>query len=134
MSSRPKPATAAWIQRERHRLGLKPADLAARLKAQGVEVGEQTIRVWESNVDRRPSAYNLEALERIFGSTAPERGAAGDSAAIVAAIDRLTVAVERQTEERVAWERELVAAIGELVRSARSSGGLSYEPRAQARG
>lgn len=94
MASRPKPPIAAWIQRERHRLGLKPAELVSRLGAQGVEVTEQTIRVWESNVDRRPSAYNLEALERVFGSQAPRTEEPVDTASIVAAVDRLTAAVQ----------------------------------------
>lgn len=96
---RPKPALAAWIARERHRLGMKPADLVARLEAVGVQVSEQTVRVWESNADRRPSASNLDALERIFGSQAPERLEPGaDQTAIVDAIDRLTRQMEQIAE------------------------------------
>lgn len=98
MASRPKPPTAAWIQRERHRLGLKPGELVTRLSAQGVEVTEQTIRVWESNSDRRPSPYNLEALERVFGSTAPET-AAGDMGDVAAAIDRQTEVIKELVAE-----------------------------------
>lgn len=114
---RPKPAIAAWIARERHRLGMKPADLVTRLNAMGVQVSEQTIRVWESNADRKPSAYNLENLERIFGSQAPvERHAAnGDTAA---AIDRQTdvlrLLVEETQKARVAQETT-AQAVAEMV-------------------
>lgn len=94
-----KPPTAAWIVRERKRLGLKPADIVAQLKAQGLEVSEDTVKVWESNADRRPAPENLAGLERIFDSTAPQRGA-GSSAGqsdLITALARQTAALEAHT-------------------------------------
>lgn len=90
-----KPATAAWIVRERKRLTLKPRDLVTRLAAQGLVVTEATVKVWESNADRRPSPENLEGLERIFGSTAPgTETPTGDQSALIAALDRQSNAIE----------------------------------------
>lgn len=90
-----KPATAAWIASERRRLGLKPADVAQRLAAMGLEVSEATVKVWESNADRRPSPYNLEGLERLFGSKAPDAGASTgtDLTPLVGALERQTEAI-----------------------------------------
>lgn len=87
-----KPAMAAWIVRERKRLKLKPADIAARLQAQGLDVQEQTVKVWESNADRRPSPYNLEGLERIFESQAP-RTKGSDQSELIAALTKQTEAI-----------------------------------------
>lgn len=105
-----KPATAAWISRERKRLGMKPRDLVERLAAQGLEVTEATIKVWESNADRKPSPYNLEGLERIFGSKAPVAGPGrGDTvpglADLVAAISSLVAAIEQDRQERTATRK-----------------------------
>lgn len=109
---RAKPATAAWIQRERNRLGLKATDLVERLALVGVEVSEQTIRVWESNADRRPSPANLDALERIFGSQAPERPAEQDTGALIAALTEHTAALRQQSDVISALVRVLLAQHG----------------------
>ena len=110
--ARPKPATAAWIARERKRLGLKPADLVTRLAAQSITVSEQTVRVWESNADRRPSAQNLDALERIFGSQAPERATTADD--LAASIRELAEAIRQERAERIEWERGLLESLQAL--------------------
>ncbi len=91
---------------------LKPHDLVARLRAQGVDVVEQTIRVWESYAGRSPSPDNIEALERIFGSQAPAAAEGMDAAAIVAAIDRLAAAVEAQTRQQVSGMTALGESLG----------------------
>ena len=92
MAYRPKPAMAAWIQGERKRLGLSTKQLAERLALIGVTVGEQTISVWESYAGRNPSADNLDALERIYGSQAPSEQAGGESD-LAAAIREQTAAL-----------------------------------------
>ena len=108
---RAKPPVAAWIAQERRRKGWKAGDLAERLATIGVQVSEQTIRVWESNADRKPSPSNLDALERLFGGQAPERESPGDMADLVAALMAQT------------------AAITELVSELREARGLSQEVR-----
>lgn len=112
---------------------LKPHDLVARLRAQGSDVVEQTVRVWESYAGRSPSPDNIDALERIFGSQAPSASDEMDSSTIVAAIDRLTAAIELQTATRVEWERGLIEAIAELVSGGVRSGDLAAGPREGAR-
>lgn len=99
-----KPATAAWIVRERRRLTLKPRDVAQRLGDLGLTVSEDTVKVWESNADRRPSP-NLEGLERLFGSKAPERSNHAEQPGLVAAIRDQTQAIS----ELVALLHPLVA-------------------------
>jgi transcriptional regulator with XRE-family HTH domain len=110
---RAKPPVAAWIAQERRRQGWKAGDLAERLATIGVQVSEQTIRVWESNADRKPSPGNLDALERLFGSQAPERPA-GDDNAVAAAIDRQTE-VLRELIELLRSDREASQAVRERV-------------------
>lgn len=120
MAVRQKPATAAWIQRERKRLGLSTRELSERLALIGVRVGEQTISVWESYAGRNPSADNLDALERLFGSKAPERAdGQGDVAAtLAAAIDRQTDALLSAIRDREAAlarrDEEIAALLQEL--------------------
>lgn len=84
---------------------------------------EQTIRVWESYAGRDPSPENIDALERIFGTEAPG-GEPADASSIVAAIDRLTAAIEAQTAKRVEWERGVLSALVELLPAA----GRSADP------
>lgn len=116
MTYRPKPPIAAWIARERARLGLKPLELAERLRAVGTSVTEQTIRVWESYAGRNPSAANLDALERVFGTEAPRDEPAGpDLAAVVAAIDRLTAAVEAQTRAQDERSQATIDALAQVL-------------------
>lgn len=131
-----KPPMAAWIVRERNRLGLKPRDLAERLNAQGLAVQESTIKVWEANGDRRPSPLNLEGLERVFGVSAPDLGGGGGSDALVSALTAQTEAITALVEEmRQARERDQDAASA-MVRAAevllsgqpRSGDGASTEP------
>lgn len=91
-----KPPMAAWIVRERKRLGLKPRDLVDRLAAQGLVVTEATVKVWEANGDRRPAPENIDGLERIFESQAP----VGDEATsdIAELLRANTRAIDRQTD------------------------------------
>ena len=110
---RAKPATAAWIQRERKRLGLSTHALAERLATINAKVSEQTISVWESNADRRPSGYNLDALERIFGSQAPDKDATTDP--VAAAIREQTAALRELTQELVSTNRARDAVVEALL-------------------
>lgn len=120
MAHRQKPATAAWIAHERKRLGLSTAELRARLAVIGVDVSEQTIRVWEGYNNRPPGADRLDALERIFGSQAPEKAPAPEGegwALMAAAIDRQTdvmrelVSLLRGQQQGAQEVRERVAAL-----------------------
>lgn len=91
---------AAWIQGERKRLGLSTKQLSERLALIGVTVGEQTISVWESYAGRNPSAQNIDALERLFGSQAPDQPAEqGDMSALIAAIREQTRAMDELVKE-----------------------------------
>lgn len=96
-----KPAVAAWIVRERKRLNMKPRDVVTRLAAQGLTVSEATVKVWESNADRRPAPENLEGLERIFESKAPANGTPSADQSDLAA------AIRGQTESITALVQEL---------------------------
>lgn len=134
-----KPLMAAWIVRERNRLGLKPRELAERLNALGLDVKESTIKVWEANGDRRPGPFNLEGLERVFGTKAPEVSPATGGDALLAAIAAQTEAITALVEEmRQARERDQDAAaailaaakaLGSIPRRRGSRG--STEPDAQ---
>jgi transcriptional regulator with XRE-family HTH domain len=117
-----KPPTAAWIVRERRRLGLKTRDVAERLNAMGLDVTEATVKVWESNGDRRPSPYNLEGLERIFGSSAPTSAASTSSleATMVSLLEELRVDREARRAQIDALIRTLVE--DRLARSAFEQG------------
>lgn len=141
-----KPPVAGWIVRERRRLGLKPRDIAAQLAGMGLEVTEATVKVWESNADRRPSAYNLEGLERIFGSQAPlvPNAATLDQASVIEAIDRLTQAQEAQSSavsdrlDRIAGSLDgladaLLDLATRLTREHVGNGASSGSPRAETR-
>ena len=94
MSRRAKPPVSAWIVRERKRLGLKPHDLALRLTAMGLPVAEGTPRTWEAG--RSPSPENIEGLERIFGTVAPDMDRPAD--ATPAGLSDLTAALTAQAE------------------------------------
>lgn len=107
-----KPPTAAWIVRERRRLGLKPRDLVERLAAQGLRVSEATVKVWESNADRRPAPENLEGLERIFGSQAPSAAEPFD---LASAVREQTRAIEAQVEAIREQTRALERVLDRLV-------------------
>lgn len=90
-----KPPIAAWIVRERKRLGLKPRDLVERLRAQGLTISEATVKVWESNADRRPAPENLDGLERIFQSRAPRDPEPFD---LAIAVREQTAAIQAQVD------------------------------------
>lgn len=106
---------ALWIidGRKEHVPPMKPGDVARVL-----DVTEATVRAWETaragQTTRLPSPDNLDAMARLFGRPAPGREPepAADQAAIVAAIDRLTAAVERQTEQLGGGMEALGAALG----------------------
>lgn len=112
-----KPPLAAWIVRERKRMNLKPADIAERLRAMGLEVKEQTVKVWESNADRRPDPNNIDGLERLFGSRAPVAASDRDQGAVALAVAEQTEVLRQLVEEtrmsRVAQETT-AKALGEL--------------------
>lgn len=135
-----KPPIAAWITSEARRLKLKPRDIADRLSAQGLDVTEATVKVWESNADRRPNPYNLEGLERIFGSKAPQAGTGGgDMTALVAALDRQATSISElvaelrlaRAEDAVA-RRELMEALGAALDPRGMPGGAELDIRAGA--
>lgn len=85
---------AAWIARERKRLGLKPPELAERIRAHGGLIDSwQTIRVWESYAKRNPSPDNIAALERVFGTAAPDPESAVDIGTLIAKLDAQTGAI-----------------------------------------
>ena len=112
-----KPPLAAWIQRERLSRKWKPKDIVDRLAAMNLEVSEATVKVWESNADRRPSPYNLEGLEAIFGSRAPmaQAGDMGDTpvpglAAYLERIDALVATVDRLIAQHEA-DRAIIASL-----------------------
>lgn len=107
-----KPPMAAWIVRERKRLGLKPRDLVERLAAQGLVVSEATVKVWEANGDRRPAPENIEGLERIFESQAP--GPAEATPDLAAALMALVDELRESRMEREATETRLRAVEAEL--------------------
>lgn len=93
-----KTPTQLWVADNRKAKGLTPADLA-----QATGVTTDTARGWESR--GRPSEDAIEVLERLFGVRAPRDDQAvtvTDLAAVVAAIDRLTAAVEAQTNANTA--------------------------------
>lgn len=109
----PKPETAAWIQRERKRLGLPVAGLRERLALYGVTVGEQTIRVWEGNNPRPPGPAAVDALERIFGTTAPNRKTpALEGEGLAQAINALVDELRSMREERESIEARLAGLEG----------------------
>jgi hypothetical protein len=119
-----KPPMAAWIVRERKRLQLKPRDIVERLAAQGLTVSEATVKVWESNADRRPSPENIEGLERIFKSQAPGRDAVDMT--LTGAINELVAELRASREERESLDARLRAVEAELESlRARPTGGGS---------
>jgi hypothetical protein len=97
-----------WIADHRKAASLTSADLAAWT---GVSV--DTARGWESR--GRPSEDALSILERRFGQPAPRSETPTDQSAIVAAIDRLREAVERQTEEQGRGMTALAEVLGDLL-------------------
>lgn len=99
-----KPPTAAWIVREARRLNLKPRDISARLEAMGLTATEATVKVWQANGNRRPGPENLEGLERIFGSRAPEPPGHADDALASAIRDQTRVFSELVAELRTMCE------------------------------
>jgi transcriptional regulator with XRE-family HTH domain len=118
-----KPPTAAWIVRERKRLNLKPADVARRLNEMGYpDVREATVKVWESNSNRRPGPSNLEGLERLFGSHAPEVAAIGADTAIlvdalreqIRAISDLAAEIRLSRAEEAVTRQEMMRALAAL--------------------
>ncbi len=126
-----KPATAAWIVRERKHLQLKPRDIVERLAAQGLTVSEATVKVWESNADRRPAPENIAGLERIFGSAAPTTET--PSSDLAAAISGLVAELRADREEhRQLTEmrlRSLELAVERLSRQAIEAGSAPPLPR-----
>lgn len=92
MASQPKPAVSLWITAERKRHGWKVEELSRRLIEAGYPAEVSTVRVWEAG--RAPRSETITGLERLFGSIAPrETQQPTDMAALVAALDRQTVAI-----------------------------------------
>jgi transcriptional regulator with XRE-family HTH domain len=124
VARRIKPPIAEWIARERKRAGLSVDQLVERLALVGVNVGRQTVQVWESYADRRPKADTLDALERIFGSTAPALTGATETpdsllaalAAQTAAISELVGVLREGAEDRESRLRTLEAVVSVLLR------------------
>ena len=129
-----KPAVAAWIQRERKRIKRtdgKPwtvGDLRERLLLMGVDVTEQTIRVWEGNSNRKPGPDALDALERIFGSATPDRSKSGDQSDLAGAIRELTEELRAMRQEREAMDIRVAALEALAALGAPSSGEGSPTP------
>lgn len=130
-----KPPIAAWIARERRRMGLKPRDVAARLTLMGLDVTEATVKVWESNADRRPNPYNLDGLERIFDSKAPQPAPepSTDITELAASIRDLAKAIEAERAEREAWERGVLESVQALARALARRDGPEPAPLAGGR-
>lgn len=99
-----------WIVDSRKRLGMTPADLART-----TGVSEDTARAWESR--GRPGADALAILERLFGSAAPDgdQMTGADLSGVVAAIDRLTAAVELQGRQQQEGMLSLASVLGEVM-------------------
>ena len=90
---RDKPPFASWLTSEREGHGLKAEEVARRLREAGLQAEYSTYRTWEATSGRRPAPETVEALERMFGSRAPDDDeAASDlAAAINRLVDRLDV-------------------------------------------
>jgi hypothetical protein len=114
---------AAWIARERKRLELKPVDLAARLQGLGLEASAQTVRVWESYAGRNPSPDNIDGLEQIFGTEAPGADEGNDTAALVAAIQAQTTAINALVGRLDVLTEGQATAAGEMMRALGILGG-----------
>lgn len=107
----------AWIRRNRKRMfGNNLDGLTNALRGMGVAGESDTIRGWEAGSD--PSQDALSALAQVFGEPVPESAPADD---VVAAIDRLTAAVQAQTamlamqiEGQRAMMRGLAGGLAEL--------------------
>lgn len=120
-----KPPVSAWIARERKAHGWKVAELSRRLTDMGYEAQPSTIGVWEAG--RAPRAETIEALERLFGSLAPrEEDYAGDSQAVLLAIEKQTQWLERQWTATTSLMEHLDKQnehLGELVKVLQASQG-----------
>lgn len=135
MSRRPKPPISAWIVRERKRLGLKPPDLAARLTAMGLPVADGTPRTWEAG--RSPSPENIEGLERIFGTVAPNTETSGNGStlapevsALITSISALIEEIRSARRERADLEERVLALELAAKLQGRSPDGANGEPAA----
>lgn len=131
-----KPPLAAWIVRERERKGWKSHELARRLREAGFEAEDSTVRTWEGRNARPPKSDTVRALERLFGTAAPngDTTALGDVPELVAAIRDLVEEMRLARQEQAEWNRgvqDVLAAIGARVRAA-PTGDLEPVPRAGA--
>ncbi len=129
---KPKPALAAWISTERHRMDWSVEQLSERLESLGIEAKPATVRVWEAPAGRPPRQEAIEAMERLFGSTAPE-APTGD-VLVAAAIDRQTVVLERlvETLERQ-QQADLDAVVARSVKAALQAAGVPAASSGQSR-
>lgn len=105
--------------------------LSRLLEAEGIGAAVETIRGWEAGA--RPSDDAIRAMERIFGDKAPELPP--ESALVAAAIDRLTAAVQAQTQALLhrqdvfeRWARGLATGLGDA--AAEPTGDPTLPPRA----
>jgi len=81
---------AQWLKQQRRTKGWTVAELAHYLTVAGYETKEGTVRVWEAPSGRDPRPETLEALERIFGASAPVQRAPSEEA-----LDRIALVLER---------------------------------------
>lgn len=136
-SNRLKPPVSAWIVSERKRLGIKTDELARRVNAAGGHCTEGTVRTWEAG--RKPSPDNIEALERVFGSRAPDQPPEGETAlaAAIFAQNELLRQLVAETQASRAAQETIAQALGELaglVAAGRRRGGRPGAPAQPVRG
>lgn len=74
--------------------GWKVEELSRRLIDAGYPATVGSVRVWESPRGRDPKPDTIQGMERIFGSVAPSDAAGRSDDALLAAVERLTEAVE----------------------------------------
>lgn len=94
--AKPKPPISSWLAQQRKAAGLKPGELAGRLRERGLRAEEGTVRTWEAG--RKPSDDAIAELERIFGAQAPTSTAVDVDAARGEAILAMTAAIKEQTQ------------------------------------
>jgi transcriptional regulator with XRE-family HTH domain len=120
---------ALWIidSRKASQPAMKPADVG-----RAIGVTEQTVRAWETaragQTTRLPSADNLDAMARLFGSPAPGREVATDQSDLAAAIWAQTRALNDLVEELRQSRSDARRAGAEAAERAIVAAGLRPDP------